>query len=117
MAPLQRGDVVLVPFSFTDLSGRKVRPAVVVSPDPQTDDILVAFLSSVSPDRLRPTEWLVSADHLEFPATGLKRSSVLKADKLLTLHRSLILRRLGRFGPTLQGELNRRLLQAVGVVK
>ncbi|MCS7265851.1 MAG: hypothetical protein NZ805_13580 [Armatimonadetes bacterium] len=27
----QRGDVVLVPFPFTDLSAQRVRPAVIVS--------------------------------------------------------------------------------------
>jgi hypothetical protein len=32
--PLHHGDVVLVPFPFGDLSGRKVRPAVIVSADP-----------------------------------------------------------------------------------
>lgn len=30
--PLQRGDVVLVTFPFTDLSGSKKRPAVVYRP-------------------------------------------------------------------------------------
>ncbi len=29
----QRGDVVLIPFPYTDLSASKTRPAVVVSSD------------------------------------------------------------------------------------
>lgn len=117
MAPLQRGDVVLVPFPFTDLSGRKVRPAVIVSPDPLGHDVLVAFVSSVIPDHPQPTEWLLAETHPEFPQAGLKCPSVLKADKLLTLHRALILRRLGHLGPRAQSELDRRLLWAVGLAK
>ncbi len=46
---LQRGDIVLVPFPFTDLSGQKLRPAVIISPDPVGEDILLAFISSVIP--------------------------------------------------------------------
>ena len=115
--PLHRGDVVLVPFPFTNLTGQKVRPAVVVSPDPQGDDVLVAFISSVIPTRLGSADWVVAAAHPEFQATGLKQASVLKADKLVTLHRSLILRRLGRLGPKTQAELDRRLLRTVGVAK
>lgn len=41
---LHRGDIVLVPFPFTDLTGEKVRPAVIVSPDPVGEDIVLAFL-------------------------------------------------------------------------
>jgi len=43
---IQRGDVVLVPFPFTDLTATKVRPAVIVSSDPQGDDVTLAFISS-----------------------------------------------------------------------
>ena len=32
---LQHGDVVIVPFPFADLTGQKVRPAVIISADPQ----------------------------------------------------------------------------------
>lgn len=114
---LHRGDVLLVPFPFTDLTGQKVRPAIIVSPDPQGDDVLLAFVSSVTPARLHATDWLLNPDQPEFSAAGLKGPSVIKAGKLLTLHRALVLRRLGHIGPQLQVELDRRLLRAVGLVK
>ena len=46
---LRRGDFVLVPFPFTDLSHQKVRPAVIVSADPQALDVILAFVTSVLP--------------------------------------------------------------------
>lgn len=51
MASLRRGDVVLVPFPFADLSGSKVRPAVIVSADPQEAEIVIAFITSVLTNR------------------------------------------------------------------
>ncbi len=112
---LARGDIVLVPFPFTDLTARKVRPAVIISPDPQGADVLVAFISSVTPPTLAPTDWVVRAGDSEFAATGLKTTSVFRLGKLLTLHQSLILRRLGRVGPSTQRELDGRLRRAVGL--
>ena len=49
--PLHHGDVVLVPFPFADLSGRKVRPAVIVSTDPQGPELILAFITSVLTNR------------------------------------------------------------------
>ena len=49
---LQRGDVVLVPFPFSDLSATKVRPAVVVSSPlyhaTEPDLMLAALTSNVA---------------------------------------------------------------------
>jgi len=45
----QRGDVVLIPFPYTDLSATKTRPAVVVSSEcyhAVRPDLLVAYVSS-----------------------------------------------------------------------
>jgi len=112
---LHRGDIVLVPFPFTDLSGRKVRPALIVSPDPVGGDILVAFISSVIPPVPEPTEYVLDVTHPAFVQTGLRSTSVFKMGKIATLHRSLILRRLGRTTSELQNALDIALKRAVGL--
>ena len=112
---LARGDIVLVPFPFTDLTARKVRPAVIVSPDPQRLDVVAAFLSSALPPELVETDWLLPTIHVEFALTGLKTTSVVRLGKLLTLHRALIFRKLGRVGPSIQREMDARLRRAVGL--
>jgi hypothetical protein len=44
---MRRGAVVLTPFPFTDLSGQKVRPALVVSrSDRGGRDVLLAFITT-----------------------------------------------------------------------
>jgi mRNA interferase MazF len=112
---LHRGDVVLVPFPFTDLTGRKVRPAVIVSPDPVGEDIILAFITSVVPSSLLSTDLLLRESHLEFLLTGLRTASVFRMAKLVTLHRSLILRRLGEVGPQIRQDLDQRLEKAIGL--
>jgi len=42
-----KGDVIIIPFPFTDLSGAKKRPAFVVA-DLQGDDIIVCQITSKS---------------------------------------------------------------------
>ena len=77
---------------------------------------MVAYLSSVvSQDRLLPTHLLVRDDHPEFSETGLRQTSVIRLDKLITVSRSLVRRRLGRLGPSLQAALDTALKAALGL--
>jgi mRNA interferase MazF len=115
-AALQRGDVVLVPFPFTDLRTEKLRPAVITSVDPQKTDVIIAFISSVvSPGELSETDYLLRQDNPDFAQTGLKKASTFRMRKLLTIERSKIIRRLGRVSPAIQKELDISLRQAVGL--
>ena len=47
MAEFVKGDVVVIPFPFSDLSGSKRRPALVLS-DLPGDDILLCQITSQS---------------------------------------------------------------------
>jgi mRNA interferase MazF len=51
-----RGTVVLLPFPFSDLSGAKLRPAVIINPPYPSDDLLVMAVTSVG-EGLRPGEF------------------------------------------------------------
>jgi mRNA interferase MazF len=93
----RRGDVVLVPFPFTDLSTTKQRPAIVLSSERYhraTEDCLVAAITSVHPLTLSPGDVPLSED--DQAAGGLPKPSVVKLGKLITLDRRLIRRTLGR---------------------
>ncbi len=80
---------MFVPFPCTDLSGRKRRPALVVSPDDfHEEDLVLCAITSRVPERLSTWEVPLAAEDL---AEGtLPKQSVVKAGKLFTTHRSLI---------------------------
>ena len=85
------GTIVLVSFPFTDLSAAKVRPALIVSESTkQGEDVIVCFISS---NVGRGGEHAVSLS--PDTVTGLKVRSVVRFDKIATLHKRVILGKLG----------------------
>jgi mRNA interferase MazF len=115
---VQRGSVVLIRYPFTDLTGAKVRPALILTPDhllPCLEDLLCLFISSVMPAELLPTDFILEPEHASFLQTGLKRRSVLRTHKLALLHKALVLRVLGAGDPSLMHEVNQRLRVALGL--
>ena len=113
-----RGSIIIVRYPFTDLSGFKLRPAVVVTPDDLLsvlDDVLCAFVTTVIPDKTLPTDLIITTDHSDFAATGLKTISLIRAHKLALLHKSLVQRHLGNVSKSLLEQLDARLKKAVGI--
>jgi mRNA interferase MazF len=107
---LQRGDVVLTPFPFTDMSGARVRPALIVSADTSKTDVILAFISSIIPTGTpSATEYVLNVSDADFAVTGLKQTSIFKMDKLMTLEQTRIMRKLGRVSTVLQQNLDARL--------
>ena len=106
------GDLLLVPFPFTDQSDTKKRPAVVVSSPAyhkeRSDLILMAVTSQVKA-LPRAGEALVA----DWKGAGVLKPSLLKPI-LFTLDRGLVLRLLGKLGHEDQESLRQSLRVILG---
>ncbi len=94
---LNRGDIVLVPFPFTDLTATTVRPAVVVSSDSfnrSSEDAIFLFITTRTHRSLY--DFRVNKRDPDFRTTGLKYASTFRASKLMCLEQKIAQRRLGR---------------------
>jgi mRNA interferase MazF len=114
--PLRRGDIVLTRFPFTDLAGSAVRPALVVSQGQVADDVVLMAVSSVLRRPLSPTDVLCETTHEEFPATGLKVTSVFRVHKLVAIEARIVVRRLGLISPRFQAEVDQKLRAVLGLL-
>ena len=111
---MKRGTIVLVPFLFTDLSTTKRRPAVIISKyNPLKEDVVVAFISSNIRPKLEDTDLFINISDKDFKKTGLHKSSVIKADKLLTIGKKIISGELGFLSERLLSELNEKIKLAL----
>jgi mRNA interferase MazF len=97
MTLYKQGDVVLVPFPFTDLSARKQRPAVVISANwfnqSRADCVLVAITSQI-PAALDRDQILLPASDLQL--AGLPKPSLVRLGKIVTIQQALIHKQLGQ---------------------
>ncbi len=85
-----KGEVVLVRYPFSDLSGAKVRPAVIVSEPHTYQDIVIVPLTSRTATLLAGEFVLADWKHANLHiASAVKRG-------LYTVHESLIAKRVGR---------------------
>jgi len=109
---LSKGDIVLVPFPFTDLTQTKLRPAVVLWADPNGSDVTLCFISSQNLANVALGEFVIEPSDAEFTGTKLKVTSKVRVTRLVTLERQLIQRRLGKLGPNYTQHLNAAMLQA-----
>lgn len=104
---LQKGDLVLLPFPFTDLTATKLRPAVILWTN--NIDVTVCFISSQNLDKISPEEFIIESTYPEFKETGLKVNSKVIVSKIVTIQKNLIRRKLGYLGHEYLSQLNQCL--------
>ena len=86
MGRFVKGDVVVIPFPFSDLSGSKKRPAFVVADLPGEDVILCQITSkSISDPFALPLE-----GH-DFISGGLPVDCFIRPNKIFTADKNLII--------------------------
>lgn len=101
-----KGKIVLIPFPYTDLTGSKPRPALVLAEAPE--DVVVAFISS-RVSHLTDSCLLIDESYPDYEATGLKTASVLRLDKVATIARSLLIGEIGEVTGSIKADVNKKL--------
>ena len=111
----QRGDVVLIPFPYTDLSAFKTRPAVVVSSriyHAARSELLLAYVSSQI-SQANPTIDYVLADWTD---AGLLKPSFVRP-KVAAVEPTLVVHRVGILSTRDLLEVDRCLRRAMDLVE
>jgi len=112
MTGYEFGDVLLVPFPFTDQSTSKRRPAVVVSSDAyhrERPDLIILAVTS----QARPQPAFGEAAVAKWKEAGLLRPSVLEP-VVATIEGGLVLRKLGRLADEDRAALRKVLGEILG---
>ena len=106
----KKGAVVLVPFPFTDLSGNKVRPAIIVSKNKIGSDVIVVFVTS---------QTKIKDNHLVLinpeEGNGIKVISKIVCSKIATLDAKIVLGELGTVSNIIQNQIDKELKLIFGL--
>jgi len=113
MPTYKPGDIVLVNFPFTDLQSLKVRPALVLSI--KGDDVIILGIFSKVPDDLHESWIKIDEKSSDFLKTGLKKTSIIKTEKITVIHKSLIRKQLGHLSQELMEQVKKILRKTLEV--
>lgn len=94
MGALTAGQVVVLPFPFSDLSAQKIRPALVLANAGRGDWVLCQITSNAFAD-----DRAVELNEADFASGSLQRISYARPGKLFTANAALITSVAGQLTP------------------
>ena len=91
----KQGELVVVPFPFSDLTTIRQRPVLIISNNRYNDtseDIITCGITS----NLKNSQYSILFDNPDLLEGSLPVKSRIKVDKLFTLNKNIIIKRIGR---------------------
>ncbi|MCD4759697.1 type II toxin-antitoxin system PemK/MazF family toxin [archaeon] len=101
-----KGDVVVLPFPFSDLSKSKKRPALVVA-DIDGDDIILCQITS----EVRFDNYSIVLSSEDFEKGSLHLTSLIRPNRLFTADKSIILKRIGSLNKSKIKEVEKGIIK------
>ena len=108
MGRFVKGDVVVIPFPYSDLSTSKKRPALVIASLDGDDVILCQITSQSISDR-----YGIALGTADFRSGGLKRASNIRPNRLFTADGRIVNYRAGVIKDEKLQEVLQRIIQIV----
>jgi mRNA interferase MazF len=108
MGKFVKGDIVILPFPFSDLSGTKRRPAFVVTDLPGDDIILCQITSRAPLDSVS-----VPINNQDFDTGSLPVDSFVRPNKIFTADKNIIMSIAGRLSKFKTAEVTKNILSLI----
>lgn len=106
MARFVKGDVVVIPFPFSDLSQAKRRPAFLISAL-EGDDLILCQITSQS---IRDN-YSIPLHDKDFEKGSLKQPSNIRPNRLFTADSHIVLYQVGRLTPDKINEIVEKIIE------
>lgn len=101
-----KGDVVVLPFPFSDLSSSKKRPALVMAKLPG-DDLILCQITS----KLKVGPYSISLNDSDFKTGSLNVDSLIKISRIFTADKAIVLYKIGTLKQTKIDEVERKIVE------
>ena len=108
MGRFVKGDVLVLPFPFSDLSSTKNRPALVVATLTGDDVILCQITSRTSSD-----SYAVLIKDSDFASGQLRKDSSVRPNRLFTADSNIVLYRVGTLNSVKMQEINAKIIAII----
>ena len=107
MAEFIKGDVVIIPFPFSNLSGSKKRPALVLS-DLPGEDIILCQITSQNTDKSS-----VLLDNSRFTIGSLPVVSFIRPTRIFTADKNIVIRKAGTINENVRIEVVSKIIELI----
>lgn len=108
MGTFVKGDVVVVPFPFSDLSSSKRRPALVVT-QLSGDDVILCQITTPA----RPDGYSMPLSSTDFDSGGLGHGSHIRPNRLFTADSHIVAYRAGKLSLKKTQEVVEKIVQII----
>ena len=116
---VERGDIALIDFPYSNHTGSKVRPALVVQSNVWNQRINNTILVLITSSRQRrvgaSTHYFIDVSTVEGRRTNLRLNSIVQCENIVTQDQRLILRVIGRLSEAAMQEIDACLKAALGI--
>lgn len=103
-----KGDIVVVPFPFSDLSASKRRPALVLA-DLKGDDIILCQITS----QHIKDNYAIVLNNNDFIKGSLNKQSNIRPNRIFTADKHIITRKVGTIKPEVHRNTSEKIYEII----
>ena len=107
-----QGDVIIVPFPFSNLTGVRQRPVLVLSKSAysmECGDIVTCGITS----NLKDSKYSILIDNSNLMEGNIPVKSRIRVDKLFTIEQSIVIKKFGRLNKDTFGKVKKEFLNLI----